>query len=406
MINSILIDGYKCIMESSPLITGNLNVLLGANGAGKSSVMQTLLLLRQSAEEDGSVKDLHLSGPLHEAGTANDVLHPAAEHQIRIKLTSEEGTSPDFLFKHIRNENPSSPMRRLSAQTPMKLPNSLYLRENVFGYINAERLGPRVSYILPPDDLHLSGVVGKYGEYTTAVLARAANRPYGIDGWPKPDPNSTIGAASTVISSKKSLPQILANGPKMLDQLDLQQMLMEAEGRLDLVCNAMLGWIIPGAAFKANENTQTDSAMLEYIRDPNQTKKTIRATHTGFGLTYTLPIITAALSLDQNGLLLIENPEAHLHPFSQSRIGAFLAMMAATGRQIFLETHSDHVINGIRLAIKKDLILHDKVFINFFQRRINDDRSKITQIRPSKDGRLEQWPSGFLDQIENDLSEL
>jgi predicted ATPase len=400
MLESILIDGYKCLKESSPLLTSNLNVLVGANGAGKSSMLQTLLLLRQSAEKDGTVKDLHLSGLLYEAGTAKDVLHPAAEHQIKIKLKSDNH-EVDLLFHYSRDRDSDSPTRLLKARHAKKLPDSLYQSNNDFAYINAERLGPRVAYSLPPDDLHLSGIVGKYGEFTTAVLARAAQRPYDIDGWPAPKQD--------LLASSAPLPQIakdLAAGPMNLDNLDLNEKISESQGRLDLVCNAILGWIIPGASFKANENAQTDSAMLEYIRDPNQTKTSVRATHTGFGLTYTLPIIAAALSLKENGLLLVENPEAHLHPFSQSRIGAFLAMMAATGRQIFIETHSDHVVNGIRLAIKKNLIPHDKVFIDFFQRRINDDKTKIIQIRPDANGRLDQWPDGFLDQIENDLSQL
>jgi predicted ATPase len=397
MIESILIDGYKCLKETTPLLTSNLNVLVGANGTGKSSVLQTLLLLRQSAEKDGVVRDLHLSGPLYEAGTAKDVLHPAAEHKIKLILKSDQFEA-NFAFEYSRDENSDSPTRLLKASESGKLPDCLYQRNNVFGYINAERLGPRVANSLPPDDLHLSGIVGKYGEYTTAVLARAANRPFDIDGWPKP---LSIGHFQP--------PQIaidLATGPMSLDHLDLEQKINESEGRLDLLCNAMLGWIIPGASFKANENAQTDSATLEYIRDPNQTKTSVRSTHTGFGFTYTLPIIAAALSLSKNGLLLIENPEAHLHPFSQSRIGAFLAMIAATGRQIFIETHSDHVVNGIRLAIHKELIAHDNVFINFFQRQITDEKPPIIQIRPDKNGRLDQWPSGFLDQIENDLSQL
>lgn len=403
MINSILIDGYKCLKESSPLLTSNLNVLVGANGAGKSSVLQVLLLLRQSAEKEGKVDSLHLSGPLYEAGTAKDVLHPAAEHQIKINLAFTQG-QVDFLFEYLRETSSDSPTRVLPARDAHVLSDNLCQRGNAFAYINAERLGPRVTYGLPPDDLHLSGAVGKYGEYTTAVLARAANQSYGIDDWPEPYRGQ--GVLKWLIQPGSGIDGILSAGPMKLDNLDLQQKIDESEGRLDLICNAMLGWIIPGASFKANENAQTDSAQLEYIRDPNQTKAAVRATHTGFGLTYTLPIIAAALSLSKNGLLLIENPEAHLHPFSQSRIGAFLAMMAATGRQIFLETHSDHVINGIRLAIQKEILPHEKVFINFFQRRINDEKSEIIQIRPDKNGRLDRWPTGFLDQIENDLSQL
>jgi predicted ATPase len=403
VIESILIDGYKCLRESTPLSTSNLNVLVGSNGAGKSSVLQTLLLLRQSAEKDGIVKDLHLSGPLYEGGTAKDVLHPAAEHQIKVTLKSDD-VDVSFSFLYSREENSDAPTRLLKANSAGKLPESLFQKNSVFGYINAERLGPRVTYSLPPDDLHLSGVVGKYGEYTTAVLARAANRPYGIDGWPTPISGPDI--MGVILNQTPQIAKDLANAVMSIDGLDLEKKIFESAGRLDLLCNVMLGWIIPGASFKANENAQTDSAMLEYIRDPNQTKTSVRATHTGFGLTYTLPIIAATLSLDKNGLLLIENPEAHLHPFSQSRIGAFLAIMAATGRQIFIETHSDHVINGIRLAIRKKLIQPEMVFINFFQRQINDEKSTITQIRPDATGRLDRWPSGFLDQIENDLSQL
>ena len=402
MIESILINGYKCLKESKPLLTTNLNVLVGANGAGKSSVLQTLLLLRQSATKDGRIQDLHLSGPLYEAGTAKDVLHPAAEHQINIELKSC-GTEVNFVFEHTRDVDSGLPTRLLKAKVGGQLPDSLYQRNNAFGYINAERLGPRVSYTLPPDDLHLSGLVGKHGEFTTAILARAT--PFGLDDWPRP----TGGNSLLAVALRNSTPEIasnLADGPLLLDHINIKQSIDESEGRLDLLCNAMLGWIIPGASFKANENAQTDSAMLEFVRDPNQTKTTVRSTHTGFGLTYTLPIIAAALSLRQNGLLLIENPEAHLHPFSQSRIGAFLAIMAASGRQIFLETHSDHVLNGIRLAVKKRLIAPEKVAINFFRRQVNNDRSQITQICPDKNGRLSQWPSGFLDQIENDLSQL
>jgi predicted ATPase len=145
---------------------------------------------------------------------------------------------------------------------------------------------------------------------------------------------------------------------------------------------------------------------LRFIRDPFHTKTSVRPTRIGFGLIYTLPIITAALALDKNGLLLVENPEAHLHPFSQSRIGVFLAMIAATGRQIFIETHSDHVLNGIRLAVRNKILPPENLLINFFERPMLESSTSITQIRTSIDGRLKPWPKGFFDQIENDLSRL
>ena len=63
---------------------------------------------------------------------------------------------------------------------------------------------------------------------------------------------------------------------------------------------------------------------------------------------------------------MVENPEAHLHPSAQAAMGEFLAISAASGIQVILETHSDHVLNGIRRAVKKGLITHHDVAIHFF----------------------------------------
>ncbi|MCP4696587.1 MAG: DUF3696 domain-containing protein [Gammaproteobacteria bacterium] len=387
MIEHILIDGYKCLKKAN-LAAGNLNILVGPNASGKSSVLQALLLLRQSADKDGNVDGLHLSGSLYEAGTAQDVLHPVAEHQIKLALQTDNKLM-EFLFRHIRDDTARTPKRLLPIDTKQRLPDVLYDRNDGFAYLNAERLGPRVTYALPPDELHLGGLTGKQGEYTTAVLARAAsNEEVPIDNW------------------NEDFVMRLANAPKDLDGLELRQDLEKTQGRLDLVCNQMLGWVLPGAVFDAQEHDQSDAASLRFIRDPLATKALVRAIHVDFGLAYTLPIITAALALRRNGLLLVENPEAHLHPFSQSRIGVFLAVMAAAGRQIFLETHSDHVVNGIRLAVRYKLIPADQVHINFFNRPVDRDTATITPIRSQPNGRLKPWPPGFFDQLENDLSKL
>ena len=78
-----------------------------------------------------------------------------------------------------------------------------------------------------------------------------------------------------------------------------------------------------------------------------------RPTHVGFGLTYTLPIVVALLTTPPGGMLLLENPEAHVHPRGQAALGVLMTRAVAGGVQILLETHSDHVLNGVRLAAKR-----------------------------------------------------
>lgn len=385
MINEISIKGYKCLFDVV-LETSSLNVLVGANASGKSSLIQLMLLLRQSANKDGVIEDLHLSGPLYEAGTVQDILHPSSEYKIEVDI-KDNNRNENFSFLHDRETKDAHSKRILTTTEAKKLPDSIYIKGNSFAYLNAERIGPRVTYPLSPDDHQLDGMVGKQGEFTTALLARAAEGIM-VDGW------------------CDDLASNLAEPAEKLDGFELYDDLINSQGRLDLVTNILLGWIIPGAMFDVVEQSQIDTAALRYVRDPDETKTTVRATHIGFGLTYTLPIITAALALDVGGILLIENPEAHLHPYSQSRMGIFLSLLASSNRQIFIETHSDHIINGIRLAITKGYISNEVVKINYFDKSRSSDKTTVTPIQSDPNGRLDNWPHGFFDQIENDLSKL
>ncbi len=82
----------------------------------------------------------------------------------------------------------------------------------------------------------------------------------------------------------------------------------------------------------------------------------LRPTNVGFGLTHALPVIVACLAAEPGTMLVVENPEAQLHPRGQVSIGRLLALTAASGVQVIIESHSDHVLNGIRLAVKDGLL--------------------------------------------------
>lgn len=385
MIEALQVAGYKCLQMAEPLTVRALNVLVGANASGKSTLLQTLLLLRQSTVEAGLVRALHLSGPLYEGGTANDVLHPSAEHRINIRIV-DDAEEVEFAFEFNRNDA-GVKRRQLQAIGSLKLPGALGDKNGRFAYLNAERVGPRVSYPLPPDDMDIAGPVGMHGEYTAGRLARSAAGTF-VSGWD-----------SSVCKS-------FSDALNKLDGNNIENELTDSQGRLDLVSNLILSWIIPGAVFDATEEESIDSAPLRFVRDPTSTQVKTRPTHVGFGLAYALPIIVGGLSLESNGMLIVENPEAHLHPFSQSRMGAFLSLLAATGRQIFIETHSDHVVNGIRLGVRNEVINSESVVFNYFRNFSAEGRSEITQIFPDAEGALERWPPGFFDQIERDLARL
>jgi predicted ATPase len=125
-------------------------------------------------------------------------------------------------------------------------------------------------------------------------------------------------------------------------------------------------------------------------------------------MTYVLPILLATLTAEQGALLIIENPEAHLHPKGQLKIGELLALSSLAGVQVVIETHSDHLLNGIRLAVHGGRLPPESVGVHFFEREDSDDffRSRITSPRLDRTGRLDQWPEGFFDESEKALRQL
>jgi hypothetical protein len=117
---------------------------------------------------------------------------------------------------------------------------------------------------------------------------------------------------------------------------------------------------------------------------------TRRPTNVGFGLTYVLPIITACLTAKPGSMVLLENPEAHVHPQGQSAMARLTCAAAAAGAQLVVETHSDHILNGVRLAVKRGLLPPDGVALHYFRRE--DDGIKIQSPAIGQDGMLSQWP--------------
>jgi predicted ATPase len=117
-----------------------------------------------------------------------------------------------------------------------------------------------------------------------------------------------------------------------------------------------------------------------------------------------LGVIVAGLVAKQDSVLLVENPEAHLHPKAQSGIGEFLARVAAGGTQVFVETHSEHVLNGMRRMVKQTVLTPEMVSLNFFANTKGALEPVVTHIPVSPNGDISVWPEGFFDQLDQDLT--
>ena len=113
-------------------------------------------------------------------------------------------------------------------------------------------------------------------------------------------------------------------------------------------------------------------------------------------------MLVTMLTAELGSVVVIDSAEAHLHPRAQSAVGRFLGQMAGAGRQILVETHSDHLLNGIRLAVRDSLVKPHDVAVHFFD--AGDATGQVTSLTIDDNGAIGDWPEGFFDQAERDLA--
>jgi predicted ATPase len=130
-----------------------------------------------------------------------------------------------------------------------------------------------------------------------------------------------------------------------------------------------------------------------------------KPSNVGFGYSSILPIIVTGLIAKPNEKIIIENPEIHLHPKAQSALIEFLVKVANTGVQIFIESHSDHIINGILVQCKKfeesseNGISKNDVSLLYFDSDETGKNGRTTKINIEENGRIRYTPKGFFDQF-------
>lgn len=133
-------------------------------------------------------------------------------------------------------------------------------------------------------------------------------------------------------------------------------------------------------------------------------EKWVTIADVGFGVSQILPILVLGLLSEPDSILIFEQPEIHLHPRAQARLGELLVCLAKTGRRVLIETHSDHLINRLRRVVAEDLSdqLSDLVNIVFVEPPANGEGATLSPLRVNEEGLIENWPEDFLAETASD----
>ncbi|MCY4141930.1 MAG: DUF3696 domain-containing protein [Rhodobacteraceae bacterium] len=370
MLRQVKLSNFKCF-ENLELNCAPLTLLCGLNGMGKSTVIQALLVLRQSIETImyPVPHELILQGDRTDLGTGADVLFEGAKtNNISIELHDEEIPEPYSLQFEYSWRADRLLMLEESRTSRGKIAIGWNRAPPIGGdlfYVSAERVGPRKFYPL----LETAGRRGNIGVRSEMALAH----------W----------------HTKRGL-VLHEDDPRCVGQ---------STKTMSAVLESWLDAVSPGVHLQLEAIQDADAllARFSFDRPGDVNTRPYRATNVGFGLSYTLPVLIALLS-SRGTMCLIENPEAHLHPRGQTKLAELAVAASIAGVQVFIETHSDHFIDGVRISVRNGLIPPEKVAIHYFERE--GDKSVISSPVLDRDGRLSSWPTGFFDQHEKNLAKL
>lgn len=371
MITNLYIKNFK-ILKDVDISLCNLNVISGKNSVGKSSLIQVLLLLRQSFEK-GTLIDsgLLLQGDFVKIGKGRDAFtRDAEEEYMQFALNWLDGSELNLSYSYKQK----SDLQEVRSVFPKSVTVDNLRIQSIFNsnftYLSADRITPEDTY--PVSDYHVNTLktLGIRGEYTPHFLTEFEH----------------------FIIEEKSILHPLSASNTLLLQVSAW------------MCEISDGIKI---GTKMIEEINGVSLTYEFVTENGYTDK-FSPRNVGFGLTYILPVVTALLSAQKGDILLIENPEAHLHPAGQSAMGKLISLVAQTGVQLFIETHSDHILNGIRASVAKGNIDNTNVALFYFSKDEELKKHEVEIATPFIDekGRIDEWPKGFFDEWDNQLDDL
>ena len=382
IITELGIRNLKCF-DALDLPCAPLTVLTGTNGAGKSTALQSLLLMVQGLRTSSDLALLPLNGDLVRLGPAREALHDPAQSLrlgARCDGDSAERVAWTFDYHPRLGRQGAIPLRETtfsgggeevrdwgSMRAGVVRESRLLpaLRETVFlsGDRDVPFQSPAVLEMTRTGFAPVTGDVGPEGQYAAYWYRESVDE--------------------EVCESRRR------GGTERQETVRAQ-------------VDAWMGELFPGALTQARQLDATSPIQLNFKLGTNG--PWARPRNVGYGLVHAFPLIVCLLTAPTGAVVVLDSAEAHLHPRAQSAVGRMLGQMAGAGLQIFVETHSDHLLNGVRLAVRDGLVPPEDVIVHFFDGPQQSAADGVTAMSLDRKGAIDHWPPGFFDQAERDLS--
>lgn len=451
--SEVSLENFKRFAKVEIDLSSNITLLLGPNSSGKSSILKALLALKQTASPANEHEVFSAQGDYVDLGVYKDyVIEHDLSKKIRIGLTTpnsplnfsttskltriefcfgydfateqarlleivvcEQNGSGKPLIRLVKKQTRDSFLLTLDRSFGQQVVSSIYKDPSK---LNGEkivdswckgrsvRLGDRYQFTSEKTtkkgpaqpDFFTDFPISIFSNYVNTVL-RGLDRDFFYVGPLRRSPSRSYARTAHLLSvgaSGEHTPSVLAN---LKAKASKERSKERPQGRRMDQLTRWIERIFPD--IKIDSKTIEELVKLEIERAGGK-KEVI--SDVGFGFSQVLPILVQAAVMPENTTLLVEQPELHLHPSAQTRFAEVIADASNSGRRFLIETHSEHFIRGLQVAVSngtaKKAPAHNRLkptdlkFI-YVPKSPAEPREMALDIWGDF---TEPWPSGFFDE--------
>lgn len=370
MIKKISLRNFKCFENLPSVGLSQITLFTGSNGRGKSSLIQSLLLIAQSFGSDRQINFIKMKGKFLDLGTFDDILYKGTkEKSIDISYETDDKLENCIKFQL----SPYKDRERWANLTQL----------NVCDEKGCKYL---VEQSASEGDTTPKDAKPVVGQTSTVAGIQQLARVYYIAADRQPPANSAIK------NDNLENNQVGIHGEYLINILHRKGSAFISQVEKEI------STILKGASVHVEDN---GFDYLKFLLDSADDTEGFRPVNVGFGYSYLLPIVLTCMLAENDSKLMIENPEAHLHPGAQSRLMDFMIKYAVEKNlQLLIETHSDHIINELRISVKEKKLenYRDASILHFTRSSKKTATPDFYEISIDSRGNLSNYPPDFLDE--------
>jgi energy-coupling factor transporter ATP-binding protein EcfA2 len=398
MASKIIVEGFKSIGERVEVEIRPLTLLAGANSSGKSSLMQSVLLLKQTLESPFDPGPLLLTGPNVKFTAFDQILHSGiGTHRDDSFAVGIEHSDGAYFETRIGRSHPQKQLQIISSSIGSTRPSAVELRPEM----------------TPADLQKLRPKLGKSGTVRSERFMLRLDRVF--SGLGKDFRIAVLTPDLTMIQKLIHIPGLRGNpersyplsatGPRFAGTFERYTASVIARWRgREAPKLHRLGKNLQqlGLTWKV-EARKVDDANVELRvgRMPRAVRggarDMVNIADVGFGVSQTLPVVVALIEAQPGQVIFVEQPEIHLHPHAQIAMAGLLADAAKRGVILVVETHSSLLLLAVQTLVAEGRLDSSFVKLHWFTRDDKSGATKITSADLDEAGRFGDWPEDFDD---------